>query len=150
MAAAAAAASALERPIKRVSQAAVSAPVTTSPADNSSVDLTNVTFTWTSVAGADVYSVQVSADPTNPGSYQPVAQYINPSKSGGQSISRTVDLSNRFAGRALLAWRVGARNSQDQTPPLGGYVFSDIKSIIPQQAGAASVILRQAAKGSKH
>ena len=114
------------------------------------MNLTRVTFTWTTVLGADVYSVQVSADPTNSGSYQEVAQYVNPSKSLGQSISRTVDISNRFAGRSLLAWRVGARNSQDLTPPLGGFVFSDIKSFTPQQAGAASVILRQAAKRSKH
>jgi hypothetical protein len=108
-------------------------PSTTSPADQATgVDLTNVTFTWTTVAGADRYSVQVSADPLNPNSFQEVAQYINPSRTGGQSVTRTVNIANRFAGRTLLAWRVGARNSGDAAAPVGGYVFSDVKSFSPQ------------------
>src|SRR5207237_7477957 len=97
---------------------ALAPPIATSPADNATgIDLTNVTFTWTTVAGADTYVVQVSADPTNPNSYQEVARYLNPSRSGNQSVSRTVNIAARFAGRTLLAWRVGAKNSQDARPP---------------------------------
>jgi hypothetical protein len=108
-----------------------------------------VTFSWNTVLGADVYSVQVSADPTNANSYQEVAQFINPSRTAGQTVSRTLNIANRFAGRALLSWRVGAKNSQDRTPPQGGFVFSNVASFTPQQAGTQSVI-RQASKGSKH
>lgn len=108
-------------------------PTTTAPADQATgVDLTNVTFTWTTVAGADLYSVQVSADPLNPNSFQEVARHQNPSRTGGQSVSRTVNIANRFAGRTLLAWRVGARNSADAAQPVGGYVFSNIQSFSPQ------------------
>jgi len=108
-------------------------PVTSAPADQATgVDLTNVTFTWTTTPGADTYSVQVSADPTNPNSYQEVAKYLNPSRTGNLSVSRTVNIAARFAGRTLLAWRVGAKNSSDPKPPVGGYVYSLIQSFSPQ------------------
>jgi hypothetical protein len=107
-------------------------PTPTSPADQSTVDLTSVTFTFTTVLGADLYSVQVSANPTDPNSYQQVAQFQNPSKTAGRSVSLTANIAGRFAGRTLLAWRVGARNSSDAAPPIGGYVFSDPLSFSPQ------------------
>ena len=66
-----------------------------------------MTFTFTTVAGADLYSVQVSANPTDPNSYQQVAQFQNPSKTAGRSVSPTANIAGRFAGRTLLAWRVG-------------------------------------------
>jgi hypothetical protein len=111
---------------------AIVPPTTTAPADRANVDLNSVTFTWTTVAGADVYSVQVSADPLNTNGFQEVARYQNPSRAGGQTVSVTVNLANRFAGRTLLAYRVGARSSADAAAPVGGYVFSDVKAIIPQ------------------
>ncbi len=108
-------------------------PVMTAPQDNTTgVDLTNVTFTWTTVAGANLYSLQVSADPLDPDSFQEVAQVAWPSRVGGQSISRTVNIANRFAGRTLLGARVGARNSTDAQPPVGGFVFSNIAGFSPQ------------------
>jgi hypothetical protein len=107
-------------------------PTPTAPADQSTVDLSSVTFTFTTVLGADLYSVQVSANPTNPSSYQQVAQFQNPSKTAGRSVSLTANIAGRFAGRTLLAWRVGARNSSDAVPPVGGYVFSDPLSFSPQ------------------
>jgi hypothetical protein len=108
-------------------------PVMTAPQDNTTgVDLTNLTFTWTTVAGANEYSLQVSADPLNPDSYQEVARVPWPSRVGGQSLSRTVNVANRFAGRTLLGARVGARNSTDGRPPVGGYVFSNIAGFSPQ------------------
>ena len=96
------------------------------------MDLTNVTFTWTTVAGATEYSVQVSADPLNPNAFQEVARVPNPSGSAGQTLSRTVNIAQRFAGRTLLAYRVGARNAGDPARPVGGYVFSDVKAFSPQ------------------
>ena len=103
------------------------------------MDLTSVTFSFITVLGADVYSVQVSADPTNPSSYQQVAQFTNPSRSAGQNVSQTVNIASRFAGRQLLAWRVGAKDSADPVPPVGGYVFSNIASFTPAQAATAAL-----------
>lgn len=111
---------------------AIVAPTPTAPANNATVTLGSVTFTWTSVAGADVYSIQVSADPTNPNSFVEVAQALNPSRTAGQTISRTIDLSRRFAGRTLLVYRIGARSSADKNVPVDGFVFSNPLAVTPQ------------------
>jgi hypothetical protein len=108
-------------------------PVLTSPQDNTTgVDLTNFTFTWTTVAGANEYSLQVSADPLNPDSYQEVTRVPWPSRVAGQSLSRTVDISARFGGRqTVLGARVGARSTTDAQSPVGGFVFSNIAGFTP-------------------
>jgi hypothetical protein len=116
-------------------------PTLSTPADRATgVDLTAVTFTWTTVFGADVYSVQVSGDPTNPNSFVEVASALNPSRTAGVTLSATVNIASRFAGRPLLVWQVGAKNSQDGNAPApNGYVLSDVRSFTPAQAATASV-----------
>jgi hypothetical protein len=110
----------------------VAMPAVTAPADRSTVDLASVTVAFTTVAGADFYSIQMSADPTNPNSFQEVGRFLNPSRVGGQTATVTVNVANRFAGRTLLLLRVGAKNSSDAAPPINGFVFSNIISLVPQ------------------
>jgi hypothetical protein len=119
----------------------VDPPTLSTPQDRATgVDLTAVTFTWTTVRGADVYSVQVSGDSTNPNSFVEVASALNPSRTAGVTLSATVNIASRFAGRPLLVWQVGAKNSQDGNAPApNGYVLSDVRSFTPAQAATASV-----------
>jgi hypothetical protein len=108
-------------------------PVATFPSDNArSVDLTALTFTWKSVEGADVYVLQVNAEPQRVDSYREVARILNPSRAGGLTMKRQINLIQQgYPAQAPLAWRVGAASSQDGAPPLDGYVFSNIAGFSP-------------------
>jgi len=117
-------------PSDPVTALAVATPVT--PANGATgVDLTAVDFQFTSVAGANLYVVQVSTDASFRSGVADVATVPNPSQAAGQTLATgPVNLQARFGGRTQLFWRVGARNTQASN----GFVFGVGSSFVP--AGA--------------
>jgi hypothetical protein len=111
----------------------LSPPIATFPSDNArSVDLLRLNFTWKSVEGADIYVLQVNAEPLRVDSYREVARILNPSRAGGLTMKQQINLVQQgFPAQSPLAWRVGAAYSQDTAPPLEGFVFSNIAGFSP-------------------
>jgi hypothetical protein len=115
-------------------------PQIITPTANDSLNLTSQTFQWLSVAGGDLYRLQVSDTPT----FEASRTYNSPdddarmSLPGGgdnQAMSASFNLSTRFPPKNAttgqtqqwtLFWRVGARHRSDgSAPEPDGFIFSD-------------------------
>lgn len=101
---------------------ALDPPELTAPAPGAEViDLAEVIFTWSAVDTADEYVLQISRDslfmPVNTKTFT-----INGAFPKGTSLTQTVNVAAIFpppsgGGVLTLHWRVGARNTQDPSPP---------------------------------
>jgi len=95
-------------------------PPLVKPIDNASItNPSAVEFTWTTVAGADDYVLQISRD--NVFRSQNTVTIPAPlgMAPGGKSVSKIVDVATSFPGTGaqIMYWRVGARFTGDQAPP---------------------------------
>ncbi len=107
------------------------------PAQDTDVDVRNITFRFLSARGADEYVVEVSDDlrfPSNRTFRVQAAMLPNPDQD-----AQPVTLSNQniepffmaligasLSGRTFF-WRVGYRHLQDAQSPEGGFVFSEVR-----------------------
>jgi hypothetical protein len=103
------------------------------------VNLDTVLFEWTRVAGADTYVIEVSTDRTFPADHTVRGDAIFATGSSATMSSRLTGVgsqpSNLFRNwTGPLYWRVGARYTHDQFPPIDGrgnavqYVFGTPRS----------------------
>jgi hypothetical protein len=111
-------------------QATAMSPAILTTPTNGATDVQSVTqFSWSSVAGADEYIVQISTTPTFARNTVRDVANVTTLLQGGVSTD-PVNISNVFPGVQRLYWRVGARNSADfpgpKADPATGqrYVFS--------------------------
>jgi hypothetical protein len=112
--------------------------LTVTPTMDSSQDMKDVHFRWTSVRGADTYAVQVSDDVRFPANRTWVRGPIQrPAPAGTELDVRVRNDSGliQFAQTGVeqrLFWRVGGKYSRDNPGPVGAYVWSDAVSFLAQ------------------
>ena len=88
-----------------------SAPILVSPPNNSTLNNPNITFTWTTVSGADLYRLRVMKDGSTTSSFDII------------TYNTSYALTGTTLGDGTYSWQVAAHNSAGWSPWSTPFVF---------------------------
>jgi hypothetical protein len=88
-----------------------SAPILVSPTNNSTLNNPNITFTWTTVSGADLYRLRVMKDGSTTSSFDSI------------TYNTSYTLTGTTLGDGTYSWQVAAHNSAGWSSWSSPFVF---------------------------